>query len=209
MSKNRQSTEQAMALAGLLQAVTLVDQLAKTGQAHPQSFRSSLSSVLSLNPGSTEEVFGGIENLQLGLQQLRDMLRHRPQPNGPQIMRYALALLHLQNRMRKDQAMSTVIGDRIEQALRQGQHFGDQLHENVIANLAGIYQDTFSKLNYRIQVIGDAGYLQQTHIANKIRALLLAGIRSAALWRQLGGSRWQLFFKRRKLLREAEALLNA
>jgi adenylosuccinate lyase len=34
--------------------------------------------------------------------------------------------------------------------------------------------------------------LQQPSNAAKIRALLLAGIRSARLWRQLGGHRWQL-----------------
>ncbi len=43
-------------------------------------------------------------------------------------------------------------------------------------------------------------HLQQTDNAAKIRALLLAGIRSARLWRQLGGHRWQLIFSRRKLL---------
>ena len=43
-------------------------------------------------------------------------------------------------------------------------------------------------------------HLQQTDTAAKIRALLLAGIRSARLWRQLGGHRWQLIFSRRKLL---------
>jgi high frequency lysogenization protein len=36
----------------------------------------------------------------------------------------------------------------------------------------------------------------------EIRALLLAGIRSARLWRQLGGHRWQLVISRRKLLNE-------
>ena len=36
--------------------------------------------------------------------------------------------------------------------------------------------------------------------ADLIRALLLAGIRSAFLWRQLGGRRWKLLFRRRRLL---------
>jgi len=51
-------------------------------------------------------------------------------------------------------------------------------------------------------------YLQQSTNAARIRALLLAGIRSARLWRQLGGHRWQLLFSRRKLLAELYPLLR-
>ena len=43
---------------------------------------------------------------------------------------------------------------------------------------------------------------------HKIRALLLAGIRSARLWRQLGGHRWQLVISRRKLLKELYPMLR-
>ena len=42
----------------------------------------------------------------------------------------------------------------------------------------------------------------------QIRALLLAGIRSARLWRQLGGHRWQLVISRRKLLKELYPLMR-
>jgi len=40
--------------------------------------------------------------------------------------------------------------------------------------------------------------------AAKIRALLLAGIRAAVLWQQLGGSRWKLFWSRRKYVATAK-----
>ena len=50
--------------------------------------------------------------------------------------------------------------------------------------------------------------LQQPNNASKIRALLLAGIRSARLWRQLGGHRWQLVISRRKLLKELYPLMR-
>ena len=52
-------------------------------------------------------------------------------------------------------------------------------------------------------------FLQNPRNAERIRALLLAGIRSATLWRQLGGNRWQLFFSRRKILKDAYALLRS
>lgn len=52
-------------------------------------------------------------------------------------------------------------------------------------------------------------FLQQPNNAAKIRALLLAGIRSARLWRQLGGHRWQLVFSRSKLLKELYELTRS
>ena len=45
-------------------------------------------------------------------------------------------------------------------------------------------------------------------IAAKVRATLLAGIRSAVLWRQSGGNRWQLIFGRRKIIEQAGRLLK-
>jgi high frequency lysogenization protein len=37
---------------------------------------------------------------------------------------------------------------------------------------------------------------------------LLAGIRAAVLWQQVGGGRLQLMFSRQRLLREAKTLLS-
>lgn len=42
----------------------------------------------------------------------------------------------------------------------------------------------------------------------KIRALLLAGVRSAVLWRQVGGRRWQLFLWRNKFAKLAKKLIE-
>jgi high frequency lysogenization protein len=42
----------------------------------------------------------------------------------------------------------------------------------------------------------------------KVRALLLAGIRAAVLWRQVGGSRLQILFSRAKIKAAAEKILQ-
>jgi CII-binding regulator of phage lambda lysogenization HflD len=53
-------------------------------------------------------------------------------------------------------------------------------------------------LDFRIQVDhGKPEYLKQTEKVAFMRALLLAGIRSAFLWHQLGGRQWRLVFQRR------------
>ena len=72
--------------------------------------------------------------------------------------------------------------------------------------MANIYVDTISPLGKRIHIIGSVYHLQQQSVQDKIRACLLAGIRSAVLWRQVGGSKWQLLFHRKKLVQAARQL---
>jgi high frequency lysogenization protein len=69
----------------------------------------------------------------------------------------------------------------------------------VIANIADLYEETVSTLVLRIQVRGEIRFLQNDINVNKVRALLLSGIRSSVLWHQLGGRRWHLLFLRRRL----------
>jgi len=75
----------------------------------------------------------------------------------------------------------------------------------MMAAISGIYQDTLSTMTFRIQVQGDSRLLQQSTISNQVRATLLTGIRAAMLWRQLGGKRWHLIFKRKALLNALDA----
>ena len=84
----------------------------------------------------------------------------------------------------------------------------DPTHDNVIASLADIYTGTISTFSFRIQVNGDYQYLQQARIGNQIRVLLFAGIRSAILWRQLGGSRLQIIIKRKKIIESTDWLIK-
>ena len=51
----------------------------------------------------------------------------------------------------------------------------------------------------KIHILGSPDYLRQELVQNKIRAVLLAGIRSAVLWKQMGGTKWQILFFRRKI----------
>jgi high frequency lysogenization protein len=201
--------QQVLALAGLFQAAFLVEQVAKTGQVSEEQLRTSLESLLDQNPASVEAVYGNkLSNLRIGLQEVKFLTDGKSRTgSSPDVIRYALSLLHLEGQLRKNKATLEAIGKGIGNANRQLQHF-NSTHENVIANLAGLYQDTISKFRYRIHVTGTAQHLQNSQNANKIRALLLAGIRSAMLWRQVGGRRWQLMFSRRKLNRAVIQLLE-
>ncbi|MDB2384495.1 high frequency lysogenization protein HflD [Endozoicomonas sp.] len=191
--------EQVAALAGVFQAATLVERLARTGQLSEESLHPSIQSIFITSPHSVSEVYGGYDQLVLGRKMLNGVLTRDAEAIQGDIVRYALGLIHLERKLSKAPAMLGTIGERLDRVKHQVEHFG-LLHENVISSLASIYLDTISTFKTRIQVTGDLRYLQMPVHANKIRAILLAGIRSATLWRQMGGSRWHLFFYRKKLL---------
>ena len=101
--------------------------------------------------------------------------------------------------------MAAVVRSRLEHTQFKSEYFASHVQE-VCHSLSGIYQDTISTFKYRIKVTGSMQQLQNPANADLIRALLLAGIRSAVLWRQLGGRRWRLLAQRRRLLQVAHDL---
>lgn len=193
--------EQLLALSAVFQAASLVDKLARTGQISDAQLGCLLGSLLVRDPKNTLEVYGGDDlNLREGYKALVGALERNPASLQREPLRYALALLGLERQLAKRDDMLQVIGNRLDQIQNQVEHFG-LTHDNVVAACGALYQDTISTFRQRIQVHGDMRFLQQPNNAAKIRALLLAGIRSARLWRQLGGHRWQLVFSRGKLLK--------
>ncbi|RRU74001.1 high frequency lysogenization protein HflD [Stutzerimonas kunmingensis] len=192
--------EQLIALGAVFEAATLVDRIARTGQVPNASLGCMLGSLLARSPETTLEIYGGDDlNLRDGYRALVGALERDSSALQREPLRYALAMIGLERQLDKRDDMLQVIGSRLDQIQQQVEHFGIT-HENVVASFGGLYQDTLSTFRQRIQVQGDMRHLQQTDNAAKIRALLLSGIRSARLWRQLGGHRWQMIFSRRKLL---------
>ncbi len=199
---------QVLALAGIFQAGYLVDRLANSGQVEASPFETTIGSILQLDPRTTEDVYSGIDGVRRGLQVLRDILGSSEDANHGAVVRYVINLLHLERKLSGNREMLMVLRARLEQANQQARHF-DVTHENVLASLDSIYQDTLSTFPFRIQVTGESVYLRDDAVAHKVRALLLAGVRSAMLWRQLGGRRWHLLFRRRRLQETCDALLEA
>jgi high frequency lysogenization protein len=201
--------EQTIALSAIFQAAELVSILAKTGQVDNASLQPLLESLLMVNAASTEDIYGGqwdySTNLALGRKISRQALGKERSSVNPDTLRYALSLIHLENKLSKTPEMLSTIGQKIAQIEQKKAHYESVLHENMVASISGMYQDTLSKLSFRIQVHGDSRFLQQPQVANQVRAILMSGIRAAMLWRQLGGKRWHLIFKRKALLSALES----
>lgn len=192
--------EQLVALGAVFEAAALVDRIARTGQVPNAALASLLGSLLVRENKPALEIYGGDDfNLREGYRALVGALERDTSSLQREPLRYSLAMIGLERQLDKRSDLLQVIGTRLDQIQQQVEHFG-LTHENVVASFGGLYQDTLSTFRQRIQVQGDMRHLQQTDNAAKIRALLFAGIRSARLWRQLGGHRWQMVFSRRKML---------
>jgi len=199
-------TYQAIGLAGIAQATYLVHQLATTGKADKEAMQASLNSLIILDSDNPVDIYGGLAGIKIGLEQLNSQLSTQ-RINNPDQARYAASLVFLESKFSEETEMLVKVHNKLVMAQKQSEHFGI-CHENVIANLADIYHTTISTIHPRIMVNGDQSFLSSPDIINKIRALLLAGIRSAMLWKQCGGSRWRFLFFRRKIQLEAEFLLS-
>ncbi|PKM04881.1 MAG: lysogenization regulator HflD [Gammaproteobacteria bacterium HGW-Gammaproteobacteria-6] len=200
--------EQVLALGAIFEVGIQVDKLARSGQISEAPLGCLMNSVLERSPDDVLTIYGGSHHqIRQGLQALQSLLERDTAALQRDALRYTMNLIALERMLAKREDMLSVIGQRLDQVNSQVEHFGI-LHDNVSASLGSLYQDTISTLRLRIQVHGDMRYLQQPDTANRIRALLLAGIRSAMLWRQLGGHRWQLLISRKKLLEAVRSVLN-
>ena len=195
---SRPTADQALALAGVFHAAALVDEIANHGDIGPNQLANAMSVLLNQNPDSVSSLYGSPDNIQLGVSAMRTLLTDRS-AGSANVLRYAIGIMYLAKRLTNDKAKLDKVGNGIANAQRQAEHFSDT-HDNVIANVAGLYQDSVSTMRMRIQVSGNPAYLRQTVIAQRVRCLLFAGIRSAFLWHQVGGKRSHLLLRRDALL---------
>ncbi|RDV26173.1 lysogenization regulator HflD [Alteromonas aestuariivivens] len=199
--------EQHLALAGVCQAAALVQQLARRGQTDKQAFEASLSSILVTDPETPQHVFGKLSNLEVGYQTLVGQLSDKSKTKDTELTRYIASILGLERKLSSKPAALNELAERISHVQRQLAHV-DFDNAQIVAALASIYSDIVSPLAPRIQVAGNPDYLGQPLNQHKVRALLLAGVRAAVMWRQMGGKRRHILFRRKQILHSAKQALR-
>jgi high frequency lysogenization protein len=195
----------AIALAGLCQAVRLVQQTATGGPPDEAALAACMNGLLNTSPDSAATVFGEISGLATGIDTAIGQLGAVPAGRDMELSRYAVTVLYLERKLNRRPALLEAVRDAIEQARGQAGSPGTA-HPGVMATLAGCYQQTISTLQPRIMVHGEASLLADPDNQQRIRTLLLAAIRAAVLWRQCGGGRLTLLLRRKALLQSLERL---
>ena len=202
---------QLITFAALCQVAYQVQQVSRKGMIEDAELSILLDSIMQTSPDNTLAVYGGdLHNIKHGLQLMINHLGDEPNQAGsvkdPEFTRYIISLINLERKLAKQPNKLAQLGQRIEDSKRQLAHY-ELTSETLIASFASIYSDIISPLGSKIQVTGEPSILKQSSNQYKIRALLLAGIRAAVLWRQVGGKRRTILFSRKKLVQAAKDLL--
>ena len=197
------NSEQVLALAGMVQALAQVRQIAMHGRSDPYRTEPCIRALLGVYAGDAAVLYGGRDRLMPGLHLLADHLTH---PNEVQLTRYLVSVLYLERKLTANRARLRKVIEGVRRAAEQAEYFST-LHDNVIRNLGGLYAETISPIHPPIIISGERAYLDDPRNAALIRALLLSAIRAASLWRQAGGNRLRLIFFRQRLIAEAHRQL--
>lgn len=200
----------AIALAGVAQSTILIPQLANTGVCSTTLYEQSIKSVFQTSPKTTVDVFGGLHNIRTGLKTLIQLLSSG-QKEQIELIRYLFGSLSITSKLIKNTDALAKIDQRLT---RISGLYTDMSEETIQAHiddlsysLAGIYSDIVSPLATKIKVVGKAEFLQNSLVQAKVRTALLGCIRSAILWYQVGGSRLQFLFLRKRICKAAQELL--
>ena len=193
-----------IALAGVMQACRLVHEIAANGRTNQAGVESSLASVFRIDAESAAAVFGGVGGVRVGLEAL--LAQFEGERREPALTRLVLGVLRLERRLARNPRVNTEVGEGIAQIQRQVEHFG-VAHATVQARLGDLYVATLSRLQPRVVVHGNPVHLGNPQLVAQIRALLLAGVRAAVMWRQVGGSQLRLLLRRREYAMLARGLL--
>lgn len=205
---NTQYQEQHLALAGVCQSASLVQAIARKGEAQASAVEASLSSILVTSPENTQQVFGTLQNLQVGFATLVSQLDSDNKLKDAELTRYIASILSLERKLSRNSKALDELGERVSHVQRQLAHV-DFDNTQITHNLAAIYTDIVSPLAPKIQIAGTPQILSIETNQKSIRALLLAGVRAAVLWRQLGGKRRQILLNRKALVESARNALRA
>lgn len=195
--------DRLLALGGMIQALREVRSIADTGQGDAAVLNTALDSVFRIDAASPADVYGGEAAVRPGLLLLRGYLRNE---GGDELLpRLSLAVMQLERRFSRH-PMSIQVHDALLKLMPMQAELGSS-HPQVLVALGGLYADTISHLRPRVLVKGNPHYLGQATVVAEIRAVLLAGVRSAVLWRQLGGNLWDFLLHRNDMLDATERWL--
>ena len=199
--------DRSIALAGMYQAVKLVQQTAQGERRDAAATMASIRSIMNTDPESAIDVYGDSHALMLGLEVTSGQLNNDSKQRDMALTGYVITLMHLERKLSREPDLMKTLASGIDR-IKGEITLADEVDPDTIAALAEVYTDTVSTLQPRIMVKGEESVLRNSESKNMIRALLLAGMRATVLWRQRGGNRMRLILQRKQILECCAALLG-
>ena len=193
-------SERTIALAGVIQACAQVQSLARKGIVEPSAYDGSIKSILVLDAVNTPAIYGGISGVRTGLSLMVNGVLNSAAPENVEILRYAMTILQLQRQLYADRERFNKFATDIER-------LSSKSEDELVDACSKVYQAYVSTLQPQVIVQGEEVHLQNAEVPPKVRALLLAALRSAVLWQQKGGGRFRILWERTRMQNSARFLI--
>ena len=206
-----------IALAALFQCCTQIQRIATTGYFDERAVASVIRSLIVTDPKTIDDIYQE-SDLVVGFKQILDSFGKGDMSKAADtivITKMALKLITLAHNVEGNDKVFNRMSDEIDALTRAitTDHpdfltFGNTQVVNTEENFhlfGSLYQSIISPNFAKLIIYGEERCLREVSNQEKIRALLLAGIRAVILWRQVGGRRRFLVFRRKAILEYARA----
>ena len=202
---------ESIALAALFQCCNQIQRIAKTGYYDDKAMICVIRALLVTDPNTVEDIYNPSDLLP-GFRQIAECLEKGEEVKTPQTVettKLALKLVALAISIEKSSRIYAKLSDEIDGLKKamgaEGSKFmeGDPnevIGESTLHTFGALYTSLISPNFSKLLIYGEERFLSQTVNQDRIRSLLLAGIRAVILWRQLGGKRRFLFFRRKDIV---------
>ena len=208
---------ETIALAALFQCCTQIQRIATTGYFDERAVASVIRSLIVTDPKTIDDIYQE-SDLVVGFKQILDSFGKGDMSKAADtivITKMALKLITLAHNVEGNDKVFNRMSDEIDALTRAitTDHpdfltFGNTQVVNTEENFhlfGSLYQSIISPNFAKLIIYGEERCLREVSNQEKIRALLLAGIRAVILWRQVVGRRRFLVFRRKAILEYARA----
>ncbi|MCR5085078.1 MAG: lysogenization regulator HflD [Succinivibrionaceae bacterium] len=207
---------ETIALAALFQCCQQINHLAHTGYIDPPAAAAVIKALIVTEPRSIDDIYP-LDALKVGMGQLDKSLGPRASDKTAEVVeitRMALKLVALELSIERNPKVFESMGsqiDRTRQAILlsnpdyESASATSVLASDAIRHYSEVYTSLISPNFPRLMIYGSEECLSNPANQEMIRALLLSAIRAVVLWRQVGGRRRWLIFRRRAIIEWARA----
>lgn len=212
--------DETLALAALFQCCTQIQRVARTGYVDPHAAAAVIRGLIITNPQSCTDIYAP-NQLLVGFRQVAASFSSQAGSKSAEtieITKNVFKIIGLTLTIMRNDAVFNKLGDDIDAArtavlarypdYEQGRP-EIVLSQDCLHDFSELYQSLVSPNFPRLMIYGEEAYLSRVENQEMIRTLLLAAIRAAVLWRQLGGRRRFLFFRRKAIVRCAQQAAGA
>lgn len=210
---------ETLALAALFQACMQIQRVAKTGYIDAQATAPVIRALIITNPKTCDDIYNK-GSLLMGYRQILSSFgtpTNQRTEEAIEITALAFKLITLENNIENSSVHFEKLSSDIDMARGRILFLKDNyenasadeiVDKDIIKEFASIYQSIISPNFPKLIIYGEESYLRVEENQTMIRALLLAAIRAIVLWRQVGGRRRYLIFRRKAIIECARSVAS-